>query len=456
MEFTPLMDRQRQFFRSGVTLDLSRRKQALRDLLREIEAREDELLTALQTDLGKAPFEGYMTELGMVREEIRFHLKHLGHWARDKRVPTPLSQFPARSIRHPEPYGVVLIMAPWNYPIQLSLEPLIGAISAGNCAVLKPSAYAPACSHTLKELISACLPDNWVTVVEGGRAENQALLDQKFDYIFFTGGVAVGREVMSKAARHLTPVTLELGGKSPCVVDATAKLDLAAKRLVFGKLLNCGQTCVAPDYLLIDGRVKDQFLSHVKKWMTAMYGQDPLDNQGYVRMINRKHYDRVMGLIDPAKVVYGGQGDPDTLKIQPTILDGVSPEDPVMQEEIFGPLLPVLTYDTLDRAVEFINSRPHPLALYLFSEDRAAQERFLRQVPFGGGCVNDTIIHLATSRMGFGGVGDSGMGSYHGKLSFDTFSHRKSVVKKSTWMDLPVRYAPYTALQEKLLRLFLR
>ena len=240
------------------------------------------------------------------------------------------------------------------------------------------------------------------------------------------------------------------------MVDATAKLDLAAKRLVFGKLLNCGQTCVAPDYLLIDGRVKDQFLSHVKKWMTAMYEQDPLDNQGYVRMINRKHYDRVMGLIDPAKVVYGGRGDPDALKIQPTILDGVSPEDPVMQEEIFGPLLPVLTYDTLDRAVEFINSRPHPLALYLFSEDRAAQERFLRQVPFGGGCVNDTIIHLATSRMGFGGVGDSGMGSYHGKLSFDTFSHQKSVVKKSTWMDLPVRYAPYTALQEKLLRLFLR
>ena len=347
-------------------------------------------------------------------------------------------------------------MSPWNYPFMLTLEPLIGAIAAGNCCVVKPSAYSPATSNLIRAILAECFPPEFVCVVEGGRAENQALLDQKFDYIFFTGGVAVGREVMSKAARHLTPVTLELGGKSPCVVDATAKLDLAAKRLVFGKLLNCGQTCVAPDYLLIDGRVKDQFLSHVKKWMTAMYEQDPLDNQGYVRMINRKHYDRVMGLIDPAKVVYGGRGDPDTLKIQPTILDGVSPEDPVMQEEIFGPLLPVLTYDTLDRAVEFINSRPHPLALYLFSEDRAAQERFLRQVPFGGGCVNDTIIHLATSRMGFGGVGDSGMGSYHGKLSFDTFSHRKSVVKKSTWMDLPVRYAPYTALQEKLLRLFLR
>ena len=397
-----------------------------------------------------------MCEVGMTLSELRYVEKHLARWMRDRWAATPLAQFHAKSFMVAEPYGVVLIMSPWNYPFMLTLEPLIGAIAAGNCCVVKPSAYSPATSALIRAILAECFPPEFVCVVEGGRAENQALLDQKFDYIFFTGGVAVGREVMSKAARHLTPVTLELGGKSPCVVDATAKLDLAAKRLVFGKLLNCGQTCVAPDYLLIDRRVKDPFLAHVKKWMAAMYGQDPLDNQGYARMINRKHFDRVMGLIDPAKVVYGGRGDPDTLKIQPTILDGVSPEDPVMGEEIFGPLLPVLTYDTLDQAVEFINRRPHPLALYLFSEDRAAQERFLRQVPFGGGCVNDTIIHLATSRMGFGGVGDSGMGSYHGKLSFDTFSHRKSVVKKSTWMDLPVRYAPYTALQEKLLRLFLR
>lgn len=297
MEFTPLMDRQRQFFRSGVTLDLSRRKQALRDLLREIEAREDELLAALQTDLGKAPFEGYMTEIGLVREEIRYHLKHLDHWARDKRVPTPLSQFPARSIRHLEPYGVVLIMAPWNYPIQLSLEPLIGAISAGNCAVLKPSAYAPACSHALKELISACLPDNWVTVVEGGRAENQALLEQPFDYIFFTGSVAVGRHVMEMAARNLTPVTLELGGKSPVIVTADADLPLAARRIIFGKLLNAGQTCVAPDYLLVDRKVQEKLTELLQQEITHFLGQTPLDAPNYPKIINEKHLHRLEGLL---------------------------------------------------------------------------------------------------------------------------------------------------------------
>jgi len=286
--------------------------------------------------------------------------------------------------------------------------------------------------------------------------ENTELLEQHFDYIFFTGSVAVGREVMAKASVHLTPVTLELGGKSPCVVDKSAKLDLAAKRLVFGKLLNCGQTCVAPDYVLIDKKIKDDFISALKKWMSAMYGTDPLDNQGYVRMINRKHFDRVMGLIDSGKVVYGGRGNAETLKIQPTILDHVSPEDPVMQEEIFGPVLPILTYDSLNEAVAFINGRPHPLALYLFSEDKAVQELFLRRVPFGGGCINDTIIHLASSRLSFGGVGDSGMGSYHGKKSFETFSRRKSIVKKSTWLDLPIRYAPYSPKQEKLLRFFLK
>jgi len=293
-------------------------------------------------------------------------------------------------------------------------------------------------------------------VVEGGRKENQALLDQRFDYIFFTGGMTVGREVMRKASEHLTPVSLELGGKSPCIVDATAKLDLAAKRIAFGKLINCGQTCVAPDYLLIDRKVKDEFLGYLKKHIAAMIGEDALQNDKYVRMINRRHYDRVMGLIDPAKVVFGGQGDPDTLHIQPTIMDGVTPDDAVMQEEIFGPILPVIAYDTIDEAVRFINSREHPLALYLFCEDKQVQERFLSAVPFGGGCINDTIIHLATSRMGFGGVGASGMGSYHGKKSFDTFSHEKSIVHKSTWLDLPFRYMPYTKAKDWLIRLFLR
>ena len=381
--------------------------------------------------------------------------KHLAGWMGDKRHLTPLAQFPARSFTVQEPYGVVLIMSPWNYPFLLTMEPLIGAIAAGNCAVVKPSAYSPATSAVVRDILAACFPPEFVSAVEGGREENQALLDQKFDYIFFTGGVTVGKEVMSKAAKHLTPVTLELGGKSPCIVDATAKLDLAAKRLVFGKLLNCGQTCVAPDYLLIDRRVKDRFLAHVRKWVAVQYG-DALDNRGYVRMVNEKHFHRVMGLIDPSKVVFGGRGDPDTLKIQPTVLDNVSPEDPVMQQEIFGPVLPVLTFDRVEEALAFVNARPRPLALYLFSRDRAVRELFLRRASFGGGCVNDTIIHLATSRMPFGGVGNSGMGGYHGKASFDTFSHRKSIVEKSTLVDLPVRYAPYTPAKDKLLRLFLK
>lgn len=456
MDIHALISAQRAHFQTGATLPLSARREALHALGQAIRLHERDIAAALAADLNKSPAESYMCEIGMTLSELRYAERHLNRWARDRSVPTPLSQFHAKSFTVCDPYGVVLIMSPWNYPFLLTLEPLIGAIAAGNCCIVKPSAYSPATSALIQRLLSQCFPPEYVAVVEGGRAENQALLEQKFDYIFFTGSVAVGKEVMAKASVHLTPVTLELGGKSPCVVDKSAKLDLAAKRLVFGKLLNCGQTCVAPDYVLIDKARKDDFLAALKKWMSAMYGSDPLDNQGYVRMINRKHFDRVMGLIDPEKVVYGGQGNPETLKIQPTILDHVSPEDPVMQEEIFGPVLPILTYDSLDEAVDFINGRPHPLALYLFSEDKAVQERFLRHVPFGGGCINDTIIHLASSRLGFGGVGDSGMGSYHGKKSFETFSRRKSIVKKSTWLDLPIRYAPYSPKQEKLLRFFLK
>ena len=456
MDIQALISSQRQYFHTGASLPLPVRRSALQALEQAIQACQRDISAALAADLNKSPAESYMCEIGMTLSELHFVQRHFTRWARDRRVPTPLSQFHAKSFTVCDPYGVVLIMSPWNYPFLLTMEPLIGAIAAGNCCVVKPSAYSPATSAVIAKILSQCFPPEYVSVVEGGRLENQALLEQKFDYIFFTGSVAVGKEVMAKASVHLTPVTLELGGKSPCVVDRSAKLDLAAKRLVFGKLLNCGQTCVAPDYVLIDKERKDAFLTAVKKWMSAMYGSDPLDNQGYVRMINRKHFDRVMGLIEPEKVVYGGKGNPDTLKIQPTILDKVSPEDPVMQEEIFGPVLPILTYNSLDEAVEFINSRPHPLALYLFSEDKAVQERFLRRVPFGGGCINDTIIHLASSRLAFGGVGDSGMGSYHGKKSFETFSRRKSIVKKSTWLDLPLRYAPYSQKQEKLLRFFLK
>ena len=448
--------RQRQFFMEGKTLPLSYRRDALARLRQAILAHEADINAALRADLNKSPAEGYMCEIGMTLSELSFVQKHLHSWAKDRRVRTPLAQFHSKSFTVKQPYGVVLIMSPWNYPFMLTLEPLIGAIAAGNCCVVKPSAYSPATSAIIRTLAGECFPPEYVTVVEGGRAENQALLDQKFDYIFFTGGVTVGTEVMTKAAKHLTPVTLELGGKSPCIVDHTAKLDLAAKRLVFGKLLNCGQTCVAPDYLLIERSVKDQFLGYVRKWIAAMYGENALTNDGYVKMINQKHFDRVCGLIDPAKVVIGGGSDPATLKIQPTVMDNVTPEDAVMQEEIFGPVLPVLTFDTIEEAEAFVRARPHPLALYLFTESKAVKERFLRRVSFGGGCINDTIIHLATSRMGFGGVGNSGMGSYHGKKSFDTFSHEKSIVDKSTWMDLPMRYAPYSELGNKLIRMFMK
>lgn len=448
--------RERAFFRTGKTLPYAYRRDALARLRLSLLAHEEDINAALRADLNKSPAEGYMCEIGMTLSELSHIQKHLSHWMKKRRAPTPLAQFHAKSFTVANPYGVVLIMSPWNYPFMLTMDPLIGAIAAGNCCVVKPSAYSPAVSAAIRTIVSECFPPEYVTVVEGGRAENNALLDQVFDYIFFTGGVTVGKEVMEKAAQNLTPVTLELGGKSPCIVERSAKLDLAAKRLVFGKLLNCGQTCVAPDYLLIDRTVKDAFLAHVRKWIAKMYGENALSNDGYVKMINQKHFERVCGLIDPKKVVIGGGSDPATLKIQPTVLDNVTPDDAVMQEEIFGPVLPVLTFDTIDEAEDFVRDRPHPLALYLFTENKAVKERFLQRVAFGGGCINDTIIHLATSAMGFGGVGQSGMGAYHGKRSFDTFSHEKSIVDKSTWMDLPMRYAPYSELGNKLIRLFMK
>ncbi len=456
MDIQATVAAQRDYFKQGKTLDLAARREALNRLQACIRKNENEINAALQSDLGKSATETYMCETGMTLSELSFMLGHMNRFAKKRRVLTPLAQFHASSFTVRDPYGVVLIMSPWNYPFMLTMEPLIGALAAGNCCVVKPSAYAPATSAIIAKIIRECFDPAYVAVVEGGRAENQALLDQTFDYIFFTGGVTVGREVMRRASEHLTPVTLELGGKSPCIVDSTAKLDVAAKRLAFGKLLNCGQTCVAPDYLLIDRRVKDEFLALLKKHITKMIGEDARANDSYVHMINRKHFDRVCGLIDPAKVVFGGASDPKSMRIQPTIMDNVTPEDAVMQEEIFGPVLPVITYDSLDEAIAFVNNRPHPLALYFFSQDKAAQKRVLREVPFGGGCINDTIIHLATSRMGFGGVGNSGMGSYHGKKSFDTFSHEKSIVNKYTWMDMPVRYMPYTKLKSSLLRIFLR
>lgn len=456
MDIHTLVSRQRDFFRTGATLDLDFRLRALERLARALEEREGDLLAALRADLNKSAPEGYQCEVGMLRAELSHIRRHLRRWARPRRILPSPAQLPGSCRAYPEPYGVVLVMAPWNYPLLLSLEPLMGALAAGNCCLLKPSAYAPASSAAMAKLLSACFPPEYVSVVEGGRAENQALLEEPFDYIFFTGGTAVGRQVMEKAAQHLTPVTLELGGKSPCIVDATARLGLAAKRIAFGKLLNAGQTCVAPDYLLVHTSVKEALVEHLEHWIHALYGREPLDNQGYVRIINQKHFDRLTGLIDPDKVIFGGRSDPASGRIQPTLLDRVTPDDPIMGEEIFGPLLPILTYDRLEEAVDLIRSRPRPLALYLFSEDRAVQRQILKTVPFGGGCVNDTILHLASSRLPFGGVGASGMGAYHGRYSFDTFSHLKGVLHASTAVDLPLRYPPYTPGQVKWLRRFLK
>jgi aldehyde dehydrogenase (NAD+) len=349
---------------------------------------------------------------------------------------------------------LVLIIAPWNYPVQLCLTPLIGAISAGNCAIIKPSAYAPAASRAIAELIKSIYPPEYIAVVEGGRKENSALLDQKFDYIFFTGSPAVGRIVMEAASKHLTPVTLELGGKSPVIIDKTADLKPAARRIAFGKTINAGQTCVAPDYILIHKDIRDDFIGHFRTALEEFFPDGDMKNMPVI--INEKHFERVCGLLGSGKAVIGGNTDTSRRFIEPTVLVDVSPDSPVMQEEIFGPVLPVLTYRQLEEAIGFINSRPKPLALYIFTNDKHTAETVLNRTSSGGACWNDTIIHIASTRMGFGGVGESGMGSYHGKHSFDTFTHYKSVVKKSNFIDLPIRYHPYTNRKLSIIRRFMK
>ncbi|PWM32539.1 aldehyde dehydrogenase family protein [Olsenella uli] len=449
-----IVERQRAHFRSNATLPVAARKAALRRLYDVVSAHEGAIADALAADLGKSPDESYMCETGLSLAEIRHQISHVGRWAGRHLRPVDLAN--AISSAHVErvPYGVTLVMAPWNYPFLLTLEPLAGALAAGNTVVIKPSAYAPASSAELRRICEEAFGPELVAVVEGGRAENTALLDEAWDYIFFTGGVTVGKLVMSRASEHLTPVTLELGGKSPCIVDATANLRVAAERIAFGKWLNVGQTCVAPDYLLVDERVEEAFLSELARAVERQLGDAPLSNPEYGKMINRKHFDRVRGLIDPAKVVLGGESDEASLKIAPTVMRDVTAGDAVMGEEIFGPVLPVISYRALDEVIDFVRSRPTPLACYLFSEDRAAQRRVTAEVPFGGGCVNDCIMHLATSHMGFGGMGASGMGSYHGRKSFETFTHEKSVISKATFFDAPFRYAPHADWKRPFIHLF--
>ena len=452
-----LLEKQRAYYKSGVTIPVGFRIAQLKKLYAAVKKYETEINDALKEDLGKSHFEGFMCESGLVLSEISYMIRHTRKFAKRKTVWTPLAQFASHSFKQPVPYGNTLIMSPWNYPFLLAMDPLADAIAAGNTAIVKPSAYSPATGRIIEKIIAECFAPEYVAVVTGGRAENAALLEQKFDFVFFTGSQAVGREVLRHTAEHLTPAVLELGGKSPCIVDASANIKLAAKRIVFGKYLNCGQTCVAPDYILCHKSVKDAFVSEVRKQIQNQYGEKPLENKDYGKIINEKHFARLCGLIDQSKVVVGGQVNADTCQIAPTVMDNVIWADAVMGEEIFGPIMPVLTFDSFDSLMDELKDKDKPLALYLFSGDKKHINRVTTELSYGGGCINDVVIHLATSEMGFGGVGASGMGSYHGKAGFDAFSHYKSIVDKKTWMDLPMRYQPYKSkLYEKLLHIFLR
>lgn len=459
--------KQRAFFKAGNTLYVNGRRAALQILANTIKEMEGEILEALRTDLGKSETESYMCEVGLALSEIRFTRKKLRRWARPKCAATPLAQFPSRSRIIPEPYGNVLIMAPWNYPFLLCISPLISALAAGNTAVIKPSAYAPATSAVIKKIIDETFTEDYVAVVEGGREVNTDLLEQKFDYIFFTGSKTVGRVVMAKAAAHLTPVTLELGGKSPVIIDSKCDIRTAARRVMFGKCLNLGQTCVAPDHAFVHESVAEEFIEACISETEAMLGADALANPDYGKIISSKHFSRLSDTLEECreKVCYGGVTDAASLRISPTLLRMGALEKSgddwnidsfrIMREEIFGPILPMMTYHDISDVVDYVDSHDRPLAAYIFTTDKYLKKELLRHLHFGGGCINDTIIHLATEKMPFGGVGESGMGSYHGKWGFDTFSHMKSIVDKSAEIDIRMRYQPYSEKKLRLIKRFL-
>ncbi|MBX7225637.1 MAG: aldehyde dehydrogenase [Chitinophagales bacterium] len=438
-----LVNEQRSYFDSKITLSYSFRIEQLKKLRNLVAENEQNIMDALHADLRKSSFEAYGTEVGFILGEIDHTIKHLKKWMKPKRVGTPLFHAIGSSKIYSDPYGVTLIIAPWNYPFQLLVGPLIGAMAAGNTAVLKPSELAPHTAQLVNEMIGKTFDKKYISVVMGAVEESKALLEQRFDYIFFTGGVEIGRYVYQCAARHLTPVTLELGGKSPCFVDENINLEVASRRILWGKFTNAGQTCVAPDYLLVDEKIKDKLLDKMQTHLKEFFGENPQLSVDYGRIINERHFDRISGLIEPDKVVVGGKTDKSDLYISPTILDKILPSDPIMNQEIFGPVLPVIAYKHLDEAIKFVNDREKPLAFYVFTESSNYADKVLAETSGGGGCVNDTLMHLGNVNLPFGGVGESGIGAYHGGSSFDTFSHKKSVHKKSTISDLKIRYAPY-------------
>lgn len=446
---------QKEYFQSGATLPLEFRLVQLRSLYRGIKRFEPQILEALRSDLGKSAEESYMSEIGMCLTEIRHTARHLREWSRPQRVPTPLMHFPGSSRIVREPRGVCLIIAPWNYPFLLAVGPMISAIAAGNCVTLKPSEYAPATAAVLEKMLDVCFEGRFCRTVTGGAEVSAAETARPYDMIFFTGSTAVGRKVMAAAAQNLTPVVLELGGKSPCIVDETADLSVAAARIIWGKCLNSGQTCVAPDYVLVARSRKDALIREMQKAICRFYGEDPCENSAYPRIVSERHFDRLAAML-PEDPAVGGRVDRESLKIEPTLIETtLNNQSPLMTEEIFGPLLPIVPYDNIHEALGYILSRPRPLALYLFSRNRKLQRRVVETIPFGGGCINDTISHITTPYLPFGGTGDSGMGAYHGRCGYETFTHAKSILSKPFRPDLPVRYPPLTGkldLLHKILR----
>ncbi len=447
--------KQKEYLPENLLRKPKNRVVALKKLYKNILLMKEEICEALKEDLNKSETESYMSEIGLVLSEISYMKKHLKGFAKPKRVATPLAQFPSKSFTLPCPKGQVLIISPWNYPFMLSIEPLVDAIAAGNVVMLKPSETSYHVSAVIEKLIKATFPPEQVCTVLGGREQCSFLLDLDFDHIFFTGSTRVGKIVMQKAAEHFTTVTLEMGGKSPCIVDETANIELAAKRIVFGKFLNCGQTCVAPDYLYCHSSIKEKLIKEIQKQIVLQYSVDPIKNKAYPKMINLKQFNASKDLIAKDNLIFGGKFDEATLKIEPTILNSTF-DSPEMQSEIFGPILPVVTFEKLDEAIKKVNSLNHPLALYIFSSLKKNQDKVLEKCEFGGGCVNDCIIHLATSAMPFGGLKSSGIGGYHGKVGFDTFTHHKSIVNKKTWLDLPMRYQPYSKLKYKIIKMFMK
>ncbi|PIG91941.1 aldehyde dehydrogenase [Gloeocapsopsis sp. IPPAS B-1203] len=447
-----IIRKQRTYFHSGHTKEIAFRIEQLNSLKRAIRENTASIVDALYKDLHKPELETYATEISIVRE-VDYAIKHIRAWAQPQKVKLSLEQLPASGYIHPEPLGVVLIIGPWNYPFQLLIAPLIGAIAAGNCAILKPSEIAPNTSKVVSQIIQKYFDSAYIAVIEGGIDTSKQLLAEKFDHIFFTGGTAVGKVVMEAAAKHLTPVTLELGGKSPCIVDTNINIEHTANRIAWGKFINAGQTCIAPDYLLVNSKIKQQLLNSLQEAIQKFYGENPEQSSDYARIINQKQFTRLSQLLQDGEIVTGGQTNQNTCYLAPTILDNVFPEAPVMQEEIFGPILPIIEYDDLSEAIAIINEKPKPLALYLFSRDKKIQQRILQETSSGGVCINDTVMQVAVSSLAFGGVGESGIGKYHGKASFDTFSHQKSVLKKSFLFDLKWRYAPYAGKLDLIKRL---